>query len=422
MFENLSPQDVLQLFLILKLIQHVVESSLSRMNALFWSDASRQKEAAKELGITDEDMRKSYEYSIAKFRFGRGRSTILFLAFMAFIAFKGIAVLDSFSQSMAAKWELGNTATGLIFFGILLALSQILSIPFALYNTFVIEEKFGFNKQTIKGFFVDLFKGLFLGVLLGAPIMALILWIVEQTGQLWWVWAWGALSLFSVLTAWLYPTLLAPLFNKFKPLEEGSLKDNINSLAKKIGFATDGIYVMDASKRSAHGNAYFTGVFGMKRIVLFDTLLADMSAEEVTAVLAHELGHFKLNHIRNSLIRGLLMSLGTFYLMSLVLHQSIFYQAFGVENINTYVGLIIFALWFGMVEFFIQPFETWLSRRNEFAADDFARANLNGAGSMISALKKLREKSFVMPISHPVFSAVYHSHPPMLERLRALSK
>jgi STE24 endopeptidase len=226
--------------------------------------------------------------------------------------------------------------------------------------------------------------------------------------------------LFSILTAWLYPTLLAPLFNKFKPLESGELKSSIDTLASKVGFKSDGVFVMDASTRSAHGNAYFTGVFGKKRIVLFDTLLKDMSAKEVTAVLAHELGHFKLNHIRNAMIRGLVMSLGVFYLMSLLVHHSVFYEAFGLADISNYAGLVIFMLWFSLVEFLLQPLETWLSRSNEFAADQFAKENLGGSADMMSALKKLREKSFVMPISDPLYSAVYHSHPPMLERLRAL--
>lgn len=419
---DLSSHDVLQMFLFLKLAQHIIESSLSRLNASYWNDPKRQTLAAEELGISSEDMQKSAAYSRARYRFGRLSSSLGFLALITFIGFKGLPVLQRFAESMATAIGGGPIAIGLLFFGQLLLLSQLLSIPFSLYNTFVIEQKFGFNKQTLRGFFVDLVKGLGIGILLGGPLLAMILWIMSATGDYWWIWAWAFMSFFSVLTAWLYPTLLAPLFNKFKPLDDGSLKDSIQSLATKIGFKADGVFVMDASKRSAHGNAYFTGVFGKKRIVLFDTLLADMSDGEVTAVLAHELGHFKLHHVRSGILRGLVLSFGVFYLMSLVLHHSVFYEAFGLDDVSNHAGLVIFVLWFGMIEFFIQPFETWLSRKNEFAADAFAKENLGTAANMISALKKLREKSFVMPLSHPLFSAIYHSHPPMLERLRALAK
>ena len=367
-------------------------------------------------------MTKSAAYSSAKYRFSRWRASASTLAGIGFIGFGGLGIVEDGALYLSNFLGGGKIITGLLFFMILLLLTQILNIPFSLYNTFVIEEKFGFNKQTKKGFATDLLKGLGLGALLGGPLLAAILWIMDRTGENWWLWAWGVVSSFSILTAWLYPTFLAPLFNKFTPLQDGELKSEINHLAAKIGFASDGIFVMDASKRSAHGNAYFTGVFGKKRIVLFDTLLADMSAKEVTAVLAHELGHFKLHHVRNGMLRGLLMSLGVFYLMSLVVHHSVFYDAFKLSDISNYAGLVIFALWFGIVEFILQPLETWLSRSNEFAADNFAKVTLDGAKEMVGALKKLREKSFVMPLSHPLFSKVYHSHPPLLERIRALKQ
>ncbi|MCX6125364.1 MAG: M48 family metallopeptidase [Proteobacteria bacterium] len=371
---------------------------------------------------SSDDMAKSAAYSSAKYRFGRWRASAGTLAGIGFIGFGGLGIVEDCALYLSYAIDGGKIMTGLFFFVILLLLTQLLNIPFSLYNSFVIEEKFGFNRQTKKGFATDLLKGLGLAALLGGPLLAGILWIMDRTGDNWWLWAWGVVSSFSILTAWLYPTFLAPLFNKFTPLEEGELRSEINQLAAKIGFASDGIFVMDASKRSAHGNAYFTGVFGKKRIVLFDTLLADMSAKEVTAVLAHELGHFKLHHVRNGMLRGLLMSLGVFYLMSLVVHHSVFYDAFKLSDISNYAGLVIFALWFGIVEFLLQPFDTWLSRSNEFAADNFAKSTLNGAKDMVGALKKLREKSFVMPLSHPLFSKVYHSHPPLLERIRALKQ
>lgn len=418
---SITAPQALQLFLILRLAQHFIEATLARMNAAYWMDPQRQKDAAAELGISSEDMAKSADYSLVRYRFGRSRASIMTLITICFIGFGGLGIVESNAIIASEAVGGGSITTGLFFFGILLALSQMIGLPFAIYHTFVIEERFGFNKQTPKGFALDLVKGIALGVLLGTPLMACILWIMGATGTYWWLWAWAVMSIFSILTAWLYPTLLAPLFNKFKPLDDGDLKTKIYALAQKIGFKTDGIFIMDASRRSAHGNAYFTGVFGKKRIVLFDTLVSDMTPAEVTAVLAHELGHFKLHHVRNGMIRGLLMSLGVFFLMSILVQHSVFYEAFGLADISNYAGLVVFMLWFSIVEFILQPFETWLSRRNEFAADRFARENLGSPSDMIAALKKLREKSFVMPLSHPAYSAVYHSHPPMLERLRALA-
>ena len=410
----------LKLFLSLRLVQHIVETWLARTNHHYWSDVARQKSAQSELSISEDDMTKTVAYSEAKYKLGRMRASVGTLAVIAFIGFGGLGAVESAAMDLAAKSNSGNIVIGLLFFGILILLSQVLGLPFAIYNTFVVEEKFGFNKQTPRGFATDLIKGFVVAVILGAPLLATILWIMEQAGPNWWVWAWAVVSLFSLLTAWIYPTLLAPIFNKFKPLDEGELKTKIYELANKVGFKADGISVMDASTRSSHGNAYFTGIFGKKRIVLFDTLLQDVQPVEVTAVLAHELGHFKLHHVRNGLIRGLLTSLFVFYLMGLMLPKGIFYEAFQMAGVSNYGGLTVFSLWFGLIEFVLQPFESWLSRRNEFAADRFAREQMNGHETMSSALRKLREKSFVMPISHPIYSAVYHSHPPMLERLRAL--
>ncbi len=413
---------MLKIYLALRLIQHLIEVNLSRLNARYWSNAERQKSAAAELEISSDDMTKSAQYSLVKHRFSILKATIVTVLSLGFIAFGGLGIVEGLASEITSLYldTSSELLTGIVFFLILMLASQVLSLPFALYHTFVIEERFGFNKQTGRGFFVDIAKGLLLGFVLGVPLLALILYIIEAAGDYWWVLAWATMSVFSLLVAWLYPTLLAPLFNKFKRLEDGELKSKIDALSKQIGFATDGVFVMDASKRSAHGNAYFTGIFGKKRIVLFDTLLSDMSSSEVTAVLAHELGHFKLHHVRNSMIRGLVMSLAVFYLMSILIHEVVFFEAFSLSPATSYGGLIVFVLWFSMVEFLMQPLETWLSRRNEFAADDFARVNLGRADDMISALKKLREKSFVMPLSHPLYSAIYHSHPPMLERLRAL--
>ncbi len=417
---TLDPIVALRSFLFLRLVQHGIETWLSKGNKAWWSDETRQKEAATALGISDSDMTKTAAYSTDRYYLGRVQALTGIIATILFLGSGGLGWVEGRAISLN-QWVQGGLITqGLFFIGLLTFLSQILSLPFAIYSTFVIEEKFGYNKQTLKSFIIDLIKGTLLGVIFGSVILSLILWIMESAGSLWWLYAWGALSAFSLLTAWLYPTLLAPIFNKFTPLEEGELKREILTLAGKVGFKTDGLFVMDASKRSGHGNAYFTGLFGKKRIVLFDTLISSMSPTEVVAVLAHELGHFKLHHVRSGMIRGLLLSLAIFAGIGAMLPHQSFYGAFGLSGVTNYGGLVVFSLWFGLLEFYIQPLQTWFSRRNEFAADNFAKKTLETGETLAAALKKLREKSNVMPIANPYFSAMYYSHPPMLERIRTL--
>jgi STE24 endopeptidase len=240
-----------------------------------------------------------------------------------------------------------------------------------------------------------------------------------RMGPSWWLWAWGVTTAFSVFAAWIYPTVLAPLFNRFTPLPEGALREAILDLARRTGFRAGGIFVMDASRRTAHGNAYFTGVFGQKRIVLFDTLLEAMGPREVVAVLAHELGHFKLHHVRWGILRGVATGGLVFFALSRALPLDPFYSAFSLER-TTYGALAAFGLWFGLAGFVLRPLENALSRRHEFAADAFAlRSGATGA-ELGGALRKLSEKSKLLPVTHPLYSAVYHSHPPLVERLRAM--
>jgi STE24 endopeptidase len=262
-------------------------------------------------------------------------------------------------------------------------------------------------------------KGAAVAIALGGPVLAAVLWLMDRTGRSWWLWAWGLTTAFSLFAAWIYPTVLAPLFNKFTALPDGELKDAILDLARRTGFRAGGIFVMDASQRTAHGNAYFTGVFGQKRIVLFDTLLEAMGPREVVAVLAHELGHFKLHHVRWGMARGIATSGLVFFALSLCLPLEPFYAAFSVGR-TAYAALAVFGLWFGLVSFLLQPLGNALSRRHEFAADAFALRNGASATELGDALRKLRERSRLLPITHPLYSRIYHSHPPLLERLRAM--
>jgi len=420
-----NPGDLLLLFLILRVVQLIAERGLSALNRQSWMSETKRAEAAAALGMTDDDMRKTLAYTKDKYAYGVFSAVITTFVTLTFLAAGGLGFFERLAIALVESTgsiPAGPIAVGLGFFGLLAVASSVLGLPFELFYTFRLEQKHGFNRQTLKGFFGDRLKGLILGVVIGAPLLAGLLWLIAGMGEHWWLYAWAVMSGFSIFAAWIYPTILAPLFNKFSPLPEGPLRDGIFALAQKIGFRAGGVFVMDASKRSSHGNAYFTGVFGAKRIVLFDTLVDSMTPAEVVAVLAHELGHFKLHHVRWGVIRGLAMTGVMFWLMSLFMPMASFYQAFGLSGVTPYGVLIVFGLWFSVVEFCMHPFGTWLSRRNEFAADRFAREALGEAKTLSSALMKLREKSHAMPVTHPWFSLFYHSHPPMLERLKALNE
>ena len=260
----------------------------------------------------------------------------------------------------------------------------------------------------------------FISVPLTCGLLFLVLTVMENMGETWWLWTWLLLSGFSLFISFLYPSFIAPIFNKFEPLPDGELKDKLNNLATKVEFKTSGLYVMDASKRSSHGNAYFTGVFGKKRIVLFDNLVKDLNADELVAVLAHELGHFKLHHIRYSLVRGFFLTGLLFYLLSLCLPLSSFYEAFFLSGVSSYGALVVFSLWYEILGFFITPVFSAISRKNEFAADNFAKNVMQSASELRQALLKLRKSNAAVPMSHPLFSQIYHSHPPLYERLKEL--
>jgi STE24 endopeptidase len=364
-------------------------------------------------------MAKAVGYSGDRHRFGLVCGWAEVVAGLAFLAAGGLGIVERAAHGIAAAFGGGAIAAGVAFFAILGLLTALFELPFDLYATFRIEERHGFNRQTLGGFLLDRVKSAGIAIALGGPMVALVLWLMGGMGPTWWLWAWGVTTAFGLLAAWIYPTVLAPLFNTFTPLPNGELKDAILDLARRTGFRAGGISVMDASRRTAHGNAYFTGVFGQKRIVLFDTLLQAMGPREVVAVLAHELGHFKLHHVRWAMVRGTAASGLVFFALSRCLRLDAFYAAFSVER-TAYGALAVFGLWFGLVSFLVQPLGNALSRRHEFAADAFALGNGASATELGSALRKLREKSRLLPVTHPLYSRVYHSHPPLLERLRAM--
>lgn len=420
----MGPQanTILTVFIAIRILQHLVERGLAWMNRKYFLSPTRQQEAGKILEIDPTSMAKAQAYSLDRYRFRAVHEWVDIIVLVIFLALGGLGLVEHAAIRLTGALGFGphQLTTGLIFFGLLAFLSGLLSLPFDYYATFVIEEKFGFNKQTRKGFFMDRLKGIALGVVLGGLILAAILAIIQFSGSYWWVIAWITMFGFSLLTAWLYPTLLAPIFNKFTPVEAGELKTKISALANRIHFKAGDILVMDASKRSSHGNAYFTGVFGAKTIVLFDTLVKSLQTDEIIGVLAHELGHFKLHHIRWGLVRGF-FSLGiTFYLINLFIPMDAIYRAFGLIGFSSYGLLIVTSFVLGPLGFITQPFSHWLSQKHEYEADAFALKNSEQPAALRTALLKLRESSSSMPISHPWYSIFYLSHPPLIERLRKL--
>jgi STE24 endopeptidase len=301
----------------------------------------------------------------------------------------------------------------------LVLLMSLIDIPTSLYQTFVIEEKYGFNKSSLQQYVKDHLMQLGLSAVIGLPILALILWVMDSVGSLWWFWAWLILLSFSLLMSWLFPTLIAPLFNKFTPIEEGSLKNRIQGLLTRCGFNSQGIFIMDGSKRSGHGNAYFTGLGNNKRIVFFDTLVKSLDEEELEAVLAHELGHFKCKHVIKMLIASSIISLISLAILGWLISQNWFFTGLGVQQASHAAALLLFMLVSPVFTFFMQPISAYFQRMFEFEADDFAASHAQ-AVKMISGLVKLYEENASTLTPDPLYSAFHYSHPPAAIRIAHL--
>ena len=321
---------------------------------------------------------------------------------------------------MIRQWTEGSVIGGLIFFAILSGAANLLRIPFSLYETFVIENRYGFNTITPKIWISDLLKGIVVSAVLGGLILWLLLTLVAHGGEAWWVWAWMVAGGFEILMLWLFPVLIAPLFNRFDPIENRVLEDRIGALMEKTGLRAKGVFKMDASKRSKHTNAYFTGVGKSKRIVLFDTLLASHSEEEILAVLAHEIGHWKRRHLVKEILLLETVSLVLFYYASRCLGWTLLYQTFGFEEPVTYAGLFLSGVLIGPLGFFAHPLESGISRRFEREADDFVKKLLKTVEPMRSALKRLAADNLANLTPHPLYAWFYYSHPPLVERISGL--
>ncbi len=376
--------------------------------------------------VTLSAHQKAADYTVARARFG-----LLALAFNAAVLLGwtllgGLNALNGWvldaSQALPAGWQPMGYQLGLI--AAFMLIGSLLDLPWELWSTFRIEQAFGFNHTTLKLFVTDMFKGVLVGALLGLPIVALILWLMGAAGPRWWLWAWGAWMGFNLLVMVIYPTVIAPLFNKFEPLADVALKERVEQLMTRCGFAAKGLFVMDGSRRSAHGNAYFSGFGPAKRVVFFDTLLTKLNGGEVEAVLAHELGHFKHQHITKRIVLMFAMSLAGFALLGWLAQQPAFYLGLGVQPSlgapNDALALMLFLIAGPAFGFFVTPIASHFSRRDEFQADAYARAQASGA-DLSSALLKLHEDNAGTLTPDPVYARFYYSHPPAAERLAALA-
>lgn len=367
--------------------------------------------------VSPEEYEKSIRYTVEKARFGLVLSIVTIPVLWAAILSGFFDYFDFWIGSILKV----NGLTHSVFYclGIALIL-MILRIPVSIYSHFVIEEKYGFNKMTTKIFIVDFIKGLLLGAALGIPLLCLIFWIYHKVGSVWWLVAFGVVFLFELFMVAIYPTFIAPIFNKFTPLADGELKESILSIAKRVRFKLSGIYTMDGSKRSAHSNAYFAGIGRMRRIVLFDTLFDRHTNLEILAILAHEMGHNIKRHVQKNLLISFFFSLIGFWILSLVITWEPFFSTFGAGIPAPHKALVLFALFSGYFVFLLNPLMNGLSRQHEYEADRFSVETTGDKEGMSSSLIKLSKENLSNLTPHPLYSFYHYSHPTTLERVKAI--
>ncbi len=364
-----------------------------------------------------EAHQKAADYSVAKGRLG-------VIELLVGVAMLLVLTLGGLLELLARTWaqwlEPGGIAHGVALILSVVVLLSAVDLPFAVYRTFVVEARFGFNRMTPALFVADLAKQTAVGAALGVPLLALVLWLMAQMGELWWAWVWAAWTAFNLLILLAYPTFIAPLFNKFSPLEDAALADRVRALLERCGFRSSGLYVMDGSKRSSHGNAYFTGFGAAKRIVFFDTLLARLAPAEIEAVLAHELGHYKRHHVWKRVLLLFAASFGLLWALGQLIRQDWFYAGLGVDSQGTATALMLFFLVMPVFTFFLQPLSSLYSRKHEFEADAYAAAHAS-APELVKALVKLYQDNAATLTPDPLHSAFYDSHPPAATRIARLT-
>ena len=409
----MSPQTVFIIILVILTVDFVSERILSALNV------KSSKKPIPDLlsGIYDQDKyQKQQSYFRANTRFGLLTSTVSFLVIFLMIVFGGFGWLDGIVQ----RWTANPILVSLIFFGILFLANDIISTPFEIYDIFVIEERFGFNKTTPKTFILDKLKGYALTAVLGGGIIALVMWFYQLNPQYFWLIAWACVTSVSLFISLFYSELIVPLFNKQTPLEAGELRDAIEKFSKKAGFELKNIFVIDGSKRSTKANAYFTGFWKKKRIVLYDTLINDLDTAEIVAVLAHEAGHSKYKHTLRNILINLPYTLLVFFLLGLILRSDVLAQALGGKEASFHLNILAFGILYSPVSMMLGLAMNVLSRKHEYQADGYVKENKMGE-QLISALKKISSKSLSNLTPHPAYVFVNYSHPTLLQRVEKLT-
>lgn len=396
------------------MFNYVLERWLDFLNSKQWSN-----KLPKELeDVYDaEQYEKSQNYKRINEKFGLITSTFSFLVVTTMLFFHVFGFMDSFARSITSNPVL----IAIIFFGILMFASDLINTPFALYDTFIIEERFGFNKTTLKTFIFDKIKGWILVAIIGGGAMTLIIWLFNQSEKYFWIWAWLAMTIFMIFISIFYSTLIVPLFNKQTPLEDGELKDAISDFCKKAGFHLTNVFVIDGSKRSTKANAYFTGLGKRKRIVLYDTLINDLTTNEIVAVLAHEIGHYKKKHTISGMLLGIIQTGLTLYIFSLFTVNPLLSYALGAKTQGVHMALMAFGVIYSPFSTIVGLGMNYLSRKNEYEADKFAK-DFDYANDLINALKKLSSNNLSNLTPHPAYVFFHYSHPTLLQRMRALNK
>lgn len=403
---------VYYLIIIIPAAGFLLEQYLEHLNGKMWSDKLPEKLQ----GICpEEDYKKSQLYDKDNKRLSFWSSSFNLAVILAMVLAGGFSLIDTAARGISVNLVI----VALLFFGMIGLASDVINIPFSWYDTFVIEKKYGFNTMTIRTFITDHIKSWFLALLVGAPVLGLITWFYYKTGSLFWLYAWGLITIFSVFMNFFYSELIVPIFNKQTPLAEGSLRQKIEDFASKAGFRLKNIYIIDGSKRSTKSNAYFSGFGPKKRIVLFDTLQKELSEEEIVAVLGHEIGHYKKHHILLMMLSSFIMTGFMLFLFSLVVNNPKLSQALGSEEPSFHLGLIVFGILYSPLSLIIGLISNIVSRKNEFAADRFVKENYDPS-HLGEALKKLSVRNLSNMLPHPTYVFFHYSHPPLLQRLEKL--
>lgn len=406
-------------FLVLIILNYSLEITLTLLNLRHVKEKAGDLPSVFRDRIDSGTYEKSIGYNLESGKFELVEMAVSFLLVIFFVYWGGFELVDRAARGVRPE---GYYVPALVFGVTFFLIKFLVNLPFNLYQTFIIEQRYGFNKTTLRLYVSDLVKSLTLSALIGIPIYLGIMWFMASAGCYWWIWCWCFIEAIQIILLVVYPVWIAPLFNKFEPLEEGGLRKEIRVLSKRVGFPSQGVFVMDGSKRSLHSNAYFAGLGRKKRIVLFDTLLKQMNAPQIIAVLAHEFGHYKLGHIKKLLVLNSISSLVGLYLLSELFRLEIFYHGFGFSHPSNYAALIIFSLGASALSFLFTPLFSMLSRKFEYNADAFAINILEKPKVMAEVIALLTKENLLNVNPHPWYSFFHYSHPAPVERVRAIEK